>query len=406
MRSRFNGLWRQRDFMRLWAGQTISAFGSLLGALGLTALLILDATPMQMGILGTLGALPVLLVGLQAGVWVDRLRRRPILIVADVGRALLLLSVPVAAMLNLLRIEQLYVVAFLTGALTVFFDVAYQSILPSLVRREQLIEGNSKLGTSSHLAEVAAPAVGGLLVQTLGAPLTVLLDALSFLGSALFIARIRTPEPPPEQVEQQPSMRHEIVAGLRLVLRNRVLRVIAGSEAIDNFFGGFFAAVYGLFIIRTLGLPPVLIGIAIGFGGIGALIGTTVAGWATRRWGMGPTIVRMALVMAIVGPLTPLASGPAIVAIAMVLAPQLIGDLARAIYVINERSLRQTITPDRLLGRTNASMHFLVGSIGMVGILVGGALGEMIGVRATLGLAVAGGASASLLIAFSPLRTV
>src|SRR5262249_23335746 len=203
-RPRFGGLWSHHDFMRLWAGQTVSQLGSTVTreALPYTAILALGATPIQMGLLGAAGAAPLLLLGLLAGVWVDRLRRRPVMIAADLGRAVLLLSVPGAYLLGLLRIEQLYVVAALVGVLSVFFDVAYQAFLPSLVQREQIFEGNSKLGMSGSVAEIAGPPLGGTLVQLVGGPVTILLDALSFVFSARSLLRIRAPEPAPAAPER------------------------------------------------------------------------------------------------------------------------------------------------------------------------------------------------------------
>ncbi|MBI4640198.1 MAG: MFS transporter, partial [Candidatus Tectomicrobia bacterium] len=262
MSSQSAGLLHHPGFMKLWIGQTISQFGSKITrtALPLTAVLVLEATPVQMGLLAALGSAPVLVVGLLAGVWVDRLRRRPILIAADLGRAVLLGLIPVSALLGLLRIEQLYIAALLVGILTVFFDVAYQSFLPSLVDREQIVEGNSKLGVSDSVTEIGGPALAGGLIQLVSAPITILLDAFSFLFSALFVGLIDISEPLPTPSEQRKSVWRDVVEGLRVVLGNPLLRAIAGSSSTFNFFGGFFGALYGLYAIRELGIEPAILG--------------------------------------------------------------------------------------------------------------------------------------------------
>src|SRR5215213_1091787 len=254
--TRFGGLWRHRDFMRLWAGQTISQFGSTITreALPYTAILVLNASPLQMGLLGAAGAAPLLLLGLFAGVWVDRVRRRPLMIAADIGRALLLLSIPIAYLLGWMRIEQLYVVAALAGTLTVFFDVAYQSALPGLVRREHLLEGNSKLGLSESVAEIGGTPLGGILVQLVSGPITLLLDALSFVFSAWMLRRIRADEPPPRPAEHHEHIMRDLSTGLRAIWADPLLRAMAGSSAIRSFFGWFFGAIYGLYAIRVLGM--------------------------------------------------------------------------------------------------------------------------------------------------------
>src|SRR5205823_6920973 len=228
------GLWKNPDFVKLWLGQTVSHFGSgITGiALPLTAVLILAATPIQMGILGALDGVSVLVIGLVAGVWVDRVRRRPLLIATDLGRAFILGTIPLAALLGVLRIGQLYVVAALAGMLTVLFNVANPAFLPSLIPQESLVEGNSKLGMSDSLAEIGGPAVAGPLVQLISAPFALLFDALSFLFSACSLGLIRTPEPPPRAGEQRESLWSDLVEGLRIVLKNPLLRALAASAGI------------------------------------------------------------------------------------------------------------------------------------------------------------------------------
>jgi len=400
--------WRRPDFAKLWLGRTVSRFGSYLGgaALSLTAILALAATPAQMGLLVATGAAPVLVAGLFAGVWVDRLRRRPILVAADIGRAVLLISIPLAALLGRLRIEQLYVVSALAGLLTVFSGVADQSFLPALVPREQLAESNSTLAASDSVAEVAGPAMAGSLVQWLGGPVVILVDAGSFLFSALCLGLIRTPEPRPVSFGQRRNLWREMVAGLRVVMGDSLLRALAGSAATAAFFGNFIGVLYELYAIRTLGLPVPMVGALVATGGAGAFVGALMAGWAVRRFGLGPTLIGTAVIGGGLQLLNPLAHGPAIMAVALLATAQLLGDIAHAIHAIGAVSLRQAASPDRLLGRVNASMQVLTEGAVLPGALVGGLLGETIGPRPTLLLAACGAMLSALWLFFSPLRSL
>ncbi|HEX5691808.1 MAG TPA: MFS transporter [Roseiflexaceae bacterium] len=398
-------LWRHRDFMKLWSGQTISLFGSHIGgsALRFTAILFLGATPFQLGVLTAAQMAPALLLGLLAGVWVDRLRRRPILIAADLGRGLLLLSVPLAFALGLLRIEQLYVVAALAGALTIFFDVAYGAFLPTVIGREQLVEGNSKLGASDSLAEIAGPPAGGILVQLISAPLAILFDALSFFMSALAIWRIGAPEAAPLVSSASPNLRREVADGLRAVLHNPLLRPLLGAGVTLSLFGNIIGALYDLYLIRELGLSPALIGLTIGIGGVSALFGAFLAAPVVARFGIGPTLGGVLILKIGTISLLPLAHGP--YALAMLMIGQA-GDVLFAIYAIAETSLRQSIAPERMLGRINASFNVLITGAGLCGALLGGVLAESIGTRGALVVAAIGISTACLWIVLSPLWRV
>lgn len=409
MPSRFRGLWRHPDFMKLWAGQTVSEFGSIItrDALPLTAVLVLQATPAQMGLLAALGSAPVLLLGLPAGVWVDRLRRRPIMVASDLARAALLVSIPVAALLNLLCIEQLYIVAALAGALDIFFDVAYQSYLPALVDREHVLEGNSKLGATESLAEIGGSALAGTLVQILSAPVTILIDAISFLFSVVSVLLIRKPEPLPIPRNERSSVRREIVEGLQVVAGNPVLRALAGGAGTLAFFGSFFGSLYALYAIRVLAIEPAVLGLLIASGGVGALIGALLAGRVTHRLSLGTTLVGSLALTGAMHVFVPLASvGPKWLAVAFMFISQIGGDMVRTVFFINELSLRQAITPDRLLGRTNASMSFMVGGVATFGLLAGGLLGETIGVLPGVVVAALGSSLAFLWLVFSPVRAL
>jgi MFS family permease len=406
MQLRLTGLARNTDFAKLWTAQTISQFGSRITREGLplAAVLNLAASPAQMGILTALSAAPVLVVGLFAGVLVDRLRRRPLMILADVGRAVLLLTIPLAAFQGWLSITQLYLIAILTGILTVLFDVADQSYLPSVVKREDLVDANSKLGASSSLAEIGGPPMAGVLIQLLTAPIAIIFDAVSFLVSALFIGWLRSPDPRPETSAEQPNLWREVREGVSVILSHPTLRALALVAAVSTFFGNFYWPLYSLYAIRELGLSTGILGVLIGLGGVGAFGGAFVASWAARRFGVGPAIVGSRMLASLISPLTVLAGGPLWLIILCMGLPQLLGDGAMMVYFINQTSLRQTLIPDHLLGRANASMAVIVGGLGPLGALAGGFLGTALGVRPTLALAVAGLILAAVALLLSPVR--
>jgi MFS family permease len=405
--STFHGLWRHSEFVKLWAGQTISRVGSEISqlAIPLTAALVLNASPSQMGLLGAFEFAPFLLLSLFAGVWVDRMARRPILIASDVGRALLLGFIPVAALFGVLRIEQLYVVGLLTGVLTVSFDVAYQSYLPVLVSREHLIEGNSKLEVTNSVARIAGPGLGGALVQLVSAPIAVAADAVSFVASVVFLALIRTPEPAPERnAAGASSIWAELREGMGVVLGNPLLRSIAGCTATSNLFGNALMAVYVLYVTRQLGIGPALVGLIFAVSGPGALLGSLLAGRLADRLGLGATIISSIFVGGLANLLIPLASGPTVVAVGMLMLAAFIGGLTNPIYNINQVSLRQAITPDRLQGRMNASVRFLVWGTLPIGALMGGALGEALGLWPTIMAMAVCELLAPLWVLLSPVR--
>lgn len=402
---RFTGLWRHPEFLKLWTGQTISQFGTQVSqlAIPLTAVLVLNATPAQMGLLGAFEFAPFLILSLFAGVWVDRLRRRPILIVADIGRTVFLASIPVAALLHMVSVEQLYVVALLTGVLTVFFDVAYQAYLPVLVSREHLVEGNSKLEVSRSVAQIAGPGLAGALVQLVTAPVAIVLDAVSYVASVISLLFIKVPEPEPLHPKDQPIWA-ELREGLSVVLGNPLLRSIAGCTATSNLFGNAMQAVYVLYITRELGLPPAVIGLIFAVSGPGALLGSLLAGPIARRFGLGRTIVGSIVVGGIANLLVPLAGGPPVLAAGMLMVAQFFVGVGGPIYNINQVSLRQAITPDRLQGRMNASMRFIVWGTIPIGALLGGALGQIFGLWPTIAAMVLADLLAPLWIVFSPVR--
>ena len=407
MRYRLTGLWQHRDFMKLWFGQTISEFGSQITglALPLTAVTILQATPAQMGLLNALQFSPFLLIGLLAGTWGGRGRRRPVLIWTDVGRTLLLAAIPAAALLGVLRIEFLYVVGVLVGVMTVFFDVAYQAFLPSLVSREQLVEGNSKLQVTASAAQIAGPGVTGGLMQIMSAPLTILFDAVSFLVSAVSLVFVRAHEPAAELKKQdRPGFWKEVGEGMQVVLGNPLLRSIAATTATANLFYHTIFAVFMIHATRTLGLTPGALGVVFAAGNVGFVVGALFAGRVADRLGLGRTIVLSIAIGGLAMSAIPLAPPQPLLAAAVLILGQLVGSCSLPIYNINQVSLRQAITPERLQGRMNATMRFIVWGTIPLGSLLGGALGTFLGLWPTLWVGAAGSACAFLWIYFSPVR--
>ncbi len=405
---RLAGLWNHSDFMKLWVGESISLMGSQVTflALPLTTVLFFKATPVQMGILGAAQGAPSLLVSLMAGVWVDRRRRRPIMISANVGRAVLLGSIPAIAALGRLNIGQLYVVAFLVGILTVFFDVAYMSFLPTLVTRDHLVEGNTKLTISSAVAQFVGPALGGWLVQAITAPMAIAVDAMSFVVSATFLMLIHTVElvQPRDKQDRQSNIRGEILEGLRIVWDDRILRVLTGSTGTLNFCVSMLLATAILYLTRDLGIKPVLLGLIFAFLGPGAVVGAFLTARVTRLFGVGATTVGAILLAGAADLLIPLMRGPLAVVVPVIAAAYFVIGLTGPFYTINIISLRQAITPDRLLGRVSASMRFLTASLFPLGALVGGGLGQLIGLRSTLVIGGIGVLCASLWLLLSPVR--
>lgn len=401
-------LWRRRDFMRLWAGQTVSVFGSEVTelALPLAAVLTLNATAFQMGLLAAAGMAPWIAFALLVGVWVDRrLRRRWILVAADLGRAAILLSVPVAAALHVLSLGQLFVVAFAAGCLTLAFNVAWGSYLNVLVPREQLIDANAKLMGSYATAQIAGPSLAGVLVQAVTAPFAILVDAVSFLVSALALHSIRAPEPE-RRLERGPSLRHDLALGLRYVRDDPLQRAIAGSAATLNFFGAAIYAVLVLYAVRGLHLSAGLIGLVFAFGAVGALLGTQLAPRVSRRFGAGKTIMLATIGFPPALAIVPLASPgqPAWLAVAILAVAEAVGGIAVMLFDVNTAALRQATTPEHLYGRTAGAMSFLTQSAKPLGSLFGGAVATAVGLHSTLWICAAGGLLVIPWTVLSPLR--
>ena len=400
------GLWRHADFLKLWSAQSISQLGTQISgiALPLVALYALHATAFQVAALGTVEFLPFLLFTLPAGVWVDRLRRRVIMVVADFGRALSLGSVPVAAATGHLTLTQLYVVGFVTGTLTVFFDVSYQSYLPSIVERDQLVDGNAKLEITRSGAQVLGPGVGGLLVHAITAPYAVLADAVSYLWSASFLFVIRKPESVPERDADSPSMLRELIAGIKYLVRHRYWRPISMSTATFNFFSNVAFAILVVYMVRRLHMSALAIGLTFSLSSAGGLAAAFFAQKIGTRLGIGRAILWGSVLGAVPLVLVPLA--PAAFPIPFIVVAFVFTEFGVVVYNVSAISLTQALVPERLLGRVNASRRFIVWGTIPLGSLVSGVLATSIGLRPTLFVGTIGIVLATLPLAFSAVRHV
>ena len=377
-------LTRDGDFLKFWIGETISDFGDqiTLLAIPLTAVIVLQASPFEMGLLAAAGTLPTALFSLPAGVWVDRMPRRPILIATDVGRTLVLATVPIAFALGVLAMPQLFVVAFLSGIFSVFFVVAYQAYLPTLVGAPSLVEANGRMNASASVAQMAGPSVAGFLIQVFTAPMPVVVDALSFVASALGVALITRPEP--RAVPRRRDMRTEIGEGFRALLGHDVLRAIVIAAAINVFCYSAGLAIFLLYLSREVGLEPSVIGLLLGVGSVGALLGALLASRLARRIGVGAAFT-VAAVLLVAGQVTRAAIvSPREAAIISIAAAQFVALVGFAIANVLGPAIRQALSPAALLGRVNASYRFLVWGTGPLGAFTGGSLAQIFGLRAAL----------------------
>jgi MFS family permease len=402
-------LWRHYDFRQLWIGDTISQVGTPLSALAIPVLAVqvLAAGEREMGVLTALETLAFLVIGLPAGAWVDRWRKKRVLVANDVVRAALLASLPLAWAFDVLTLGQLYVVATALGIATVFFDVAYQSYLPSLVAATQVVDGNAKLEASRAVAQIGGPALGGGLLRFLNPVGLVALDAVTFLASAVFVARIRHRETAPARADRRP-LREEVAEGLRFVLRHTLLRRIVACTSLSNFFHAMTAALLALFVLRDLELDAAVLGLVFSASAVGGLVGALatkqLAGWV----GEGRAIGMSALAAIPFLALTPLASTLAgsVSPVAVLVVGGVGTWFTIVVYNITQVSFRQRVCPPALLGRMNASVRFLVWGVQPLGALAGGFLGEAFGIVPTLWVAVAGGCIAALPVVLSPLMSM
>ena len=402
--SRFRGLWRNPDFLKLWGGQSISILGSSITALALptTAILVLHANPFEVGLLIALARLPFPILALVAGAWVDRVRRRPLMIAADIGQLVALGSIPLAAAVGALTLYQLYAVALITGVFTVFFDISYLAYVPSLVGREAVVEANTKLQFSGSVTSLAGPSLAGLLIQLLGSARAITLDAASFLVSSLTLLWIRAPEP--RLPSGGRSGARDIAEGLGFVFGHPLLRALCLIVGASIF--GFHAAESAQypFYLQQLRLSPGTVGLILSAGGVGALAGVFLTSRLIRALGVGPAIGWSGLLMGLAVCGQTLATVfPPVAALALFI---FLGGLLDPVHNVTQQSLRQGLTPDSLQGRMSATFRTVYWGAWPLGNLVGGILAVNIGLVPTILLGGAWGAAVSLLVFATPLRTV
>ena len=396
-------LLRGADFRNLWLGQTVSLFGDQVTmiALPLAAVLVLDAGAAQMGYLTAAELIPHLLFSLPAGAWLERVeRRRWLMIASDVARAGLLASIPIAYALDALTFAQLYTVAFLAGTFAVVFDISYMTIYVAVTRREDYVEANALLNGSRAFSYVAGPSLGGVLVQILSAPATLLVDAFSYLGSALFLGRIKAAEPPLEPATG--GMWAQAREGMRFILGHSILRPSLISVATLNFFNFVFAALFILYATRELDVRAGALGLVLGAGAVGGLLGATISGRLSRRIGVGPAFVLGMVLFPAPLLLVPLAGGPKSVVLAMLFAAEFLSAVGVMILDITAGAIITAFTPDRLRSRATGALRFVNYGVRPLGALAGGALGSAFGLRPTLWFAAAAGVLGVLWLVPSP----
>ena len=397
-------LLREREFRRFWLAQSISLLGDHIAfiALPLLAVLVLDAGPGQMGVLGAAALLPHLLFSLPAGVWLDRVaRRRRVLIAADLGRAALVATIPLAYALDVLTLAQVYTVAFLSGSLAVLFDLSYPTVFVSLAPRERYVEGNSLIHGSRSFSAVAGPSLGGALVQLFSAPFALLADAVSFLLSAVFLGRVQAEEAPVEH-EAEAGLRARLAAGLRFIAGNAIFRPTLTAVATLNFFNYGFQALFVLYATRELGVGAGALGLVLGAAAVGSVLGAVAAGRVGRALGVGRAFLLGCVLFPAPLVLVPLAQGPRPVVLGWLFIAEFLSGIGVMILDINAGSMMFALTPDRLRSRATGAFNFVNWGIRPLGALAGGALGAWIGVRPALWVATVGALAGALWLLPSP----
>jgi len=400
------GLWSNPDFLRLWAAQSLSAVGTRFTREGLPiiAAMTLDASATDLGILVALSTLPGVLLSPFVGAWIDRTRRRRVLIMADLARAATLTTLPIMAWFDTITIGQIMGVATLVALFSMIFQTADNAYLPTVVAHDQLLEGNAKLATTDAVAEIAGPALAGVLIQLLTAPFAILFDALSYLWSAVLLGRIKRPEVPLATGETMPDLRQETVEGMRFVFAHPTLRPLTLCLATLSFFLNFFAPLYVLYAVRDLGLQPAVLGFVVAFGGISALIGARFAAVAGARFPVRTLLIAALLAYGVSVCFIPLAQGSLWLAVALLVTSQIFGDGLYVTFYTNAVALRQRVTPDSLRGREGGTLHLLTGGLGLVAALTAGILADRFGIRPVLWAAAAGVVASSLWLLALPAK--
>ena len=402
------GLWREANFLKFWSAQAISAIGSRITrtALPILAVVTIGASVESVAMLSALALAPGVIVGLVMGGRVDRRAKRPLLIGADLVRAVLLMTIPIAAWQGLLSMVQLYIVAALTGAATTLFQIADNAYLPALIGRDRLIEGNSKLETTEAIAEISGPGLGGLLVQAITAPLAIAFDALSFLASACFLGAIRSEEPLNTAVDEadRPTLLRDLRVGLSASIGHPLVRPEFLVEGVQAIASGFFLALYTIYAINTLHLSPATLGLIISAGGVGALSGAIVSSHLAGRFGLGRAMIVCLTASRIAALLIPMARGPEWLAVSCLIGHQLVGDAFLMAYYVLAVGLRQSVLPQATLGRANATFHVSTGILLPLGALIAGPIATAIDVRSALWFGTIGGLIAPVILHFSDIR--
>ncbi len=398
-------LFKHSDFLKLWSAQTISVFGSQFSGLAipLVATVTLNATSIQFGILSALGTSAFPTFGLFVGVWVDRHRRRNIMILSDIGRACFLFTIPAIALIGGLTMSLLYSVAFFVGFIQLFFDISYQSYLPSLVDRSQLVDANSKLETSRATAQAAGPSIAGLFIQAISAPLAILVDTLGYVGSALFLSRIGKREMPVQRTNDRSTWR-DIRDGLSVVFGDGRLRSIVGTTATANLFSNALFAIYVPYAVRSLRLSPFEIGLAFSIGSLGAVLGALSSKRLAKRFGVGVTIILFAFLSGF--PMIGIYLATPESAVVVLSIAWFISSVGVVVYNVNQVSFRQAIIPLDIQGRMNATIRTVVWGTLPLGGLIGGIMGQLLGFQTAIGVAAIGGTLSFVWVLFSPVRQV
>jgi predicted MFS family arabinose efflux permease len=398
-------LLRQPEFLKLWAAQSISQIGDQITylALPLVAVLTLDASAAQMGLLTAAELMPHLLFSLMAGVWIERrANRKRLMIVADIVRAGVLVSVPLAAAFDLLTFPQLYVVGFIAGTCAVLFDISWSTLFVTVVPRRDVVEANSKLNLSRALSFVTGPSAAGFLVQALTAPVTLLVDAFSFVASALFLGRIRAEEPPVEE-DGRESVLQSLRSGLRFVFGDELIRPQLLCTATINLFNFVFHAIFVLYATKELGVRPAVLGIALGAGAVGGLAGALVAVRLERFFGIGPVFTLGCVLFPLPLVLVPIASGSELVIALMLGTAEFLSAVGVMILDVTGGSLMLLRTPHRVRARMSGTFRFVNYGVRPLGALIGGGLGTAIGLQTTLWIGVLGALAGVIWLLFSPI---
>ncbi|MBI3859397.1 MAG: MFS transporter [Thaumarchaeota archaeon] len=407
---------RDPDFMKFWVGQSISVFGAQFSplAIGFIAVKILDASDTQLGYLAFFNTIPFLTIGLLVGVWADRHRRRRIMLMADFGRAAVLFSIPFAAVFYALSMNLIYLVTLLAGILTVFFEIDYQSYVPSLVQKSQIVEANSKMETSRSTAQAVGPSAAGFVVNKFWAPLAILGDTIGYLASSFSLLLIRHPETVPEATVKR-STWHDIREGLGIVFGDKRLKAIAATTATSNLFSSAWGAILIKYMLDDLHMSIGEIGLAGGIGSLGGILGALTASRVMKGLGVGRTILLgislsfVSVVLYFIPPQSVADANALYVpspAFFLVTASTFVLSIGVLLYNIPQVSYRQALVPKEVQGRMNATMRTLVWGTLPIGSLLGGASGDLIGTQETIGLMAALGSLAFLWILFSPVRGV